>query len=89
MISQNDIKTIKEVSSKYDAGRVVLFGSCLNSQRESNDIDLGVEGIASKDYYRYCGELMMALTKPVDIIDLSVPSKFTDIVLEEGVVLYG
>ena len=89
MISQNDIKTIKELSRKYDAGRVVLFGSSLNRQQESNDIDLGVEGVAPKDYYQYCGELMMALTRPVDIIDLSVPSKFTDIVLEEGVVLYG
>ena len=89
MVSQNDIETIKQLSSKYNAQKVVLFGSSLNSQQEGNDIDLAVEGVASKDYYRYCGELMMALTKPVDIVDLSVPSKFTDIILEEGVVLYG
>jgi len=31
---------------------------------------------------------MMSLSKPVDIVDLSVPSKFVDIILEEGVVLY-
>ena len=37
----------------------------------------------------YCGELMMSLSKPVDIVDLSVPCKFIDLVLEEGVVLYG
>ena len=89
MVSQNDIKTIKDLSGKYNAGRVILFGSSLDPQREANDIDLGVEGVASKDYYKYCGELMMALTKPVDIIDLSVSCKFTEIVLEEGVVIYG
>ena len=89
MVSQNDIKTIKELSSKYDAGKVILFGSSLDSQRESKDIDLAIEGISPKDYYRYCGELMMALSKPVDIVDLSVPSKFVDMILEEGVVLYG
>jgi len=89
MVSQNDIETIKQLSSKYNAQKVVLFGSSLNSQQEGNDIDLAVEGVASKDYYRYCGEFMMALTRPIDIVDLSVPCKFVDIILEEGVVLYG
>ena len=89
MVSQNDIKTIKHLSSKYNARKVVLFGSSLDPQRQAQDIDLGVDGIASKDYYRYCGELMMSLSKPVDIVDLSVPCKFIDLVLEKGVVLYG
>ena len=89
MVSQNDIETIKNLSSKYNARKVVLFGSSLDSQRQANDIDLAVEGVASKDYYRYCGELMMSLTKPVDIVDLSVPCKFIDLILEQGVVLYG
>ncbi|MCK4629268.1 MAG: hypothetical protein KAT56_09710, partial [Sedimentisphaerales bacterium] len=79
MVSENDIETIKQLSSKYNAKKVVLFGSSLDSQREEHDIDLAVEGVASEDYYRYCGELMMALTKPVDIVDLSVPCKFVDI----------
>ena len=89
MVSQNDIETIKQLSSKYNARKVVLFGSSLDSQRQANDIDLAVEGVAPKDYYRYCGELMMSLTKPVDIVDLSVPCKFIDLILEQGVVLYG
>ena len=89
MVSQNDIETIKQLSSKYNARKVVLFGSSLDSQRQANDIDLAVEGVAPKDYYRYCGELMMSLTKPVDIVDLSIPCKFIDLILEEGVVLYG
>lgn len=88
MVSQNDIETIRKLSRKYHVKRVILFGSALDAHRQSNDIDLGVEGISSKDYYRYCGELMMSLTKPVDIIDLSVSCKFVDLVLKEGVVLY-
>jgi predicted nucleotidyltransferase len=88
MVSQNDIQTIKSISDKYHARRVILFGSALKSDK-ANDIDLAVEGVASKDYYRYCGELMMSLTKPVDIIDLSTPCKFTDIILQEGLLLYG
>ena len=89
MVSQTDIEIIKQLSSKYSVKKVVLFGSSLDSQREGRDIDLAVEGVPPEDYYRYCGELMMALTKPVDIVDLSVPCKFVDMVLKEGVVLYG
>jgi predicted nucleotidyltransferase len=89
MVSKNDIETIKKLSSKYKARKVILFGSSLDPERNANDIDLAIDGVASKDYYRYCGELMMALTKPVDIVDLSVPCKFNDIILEEGIVLYG
>ncbi|MBC8481496.1 MAG: nucleotidyltransferase domain-containing protein [Planctomycetes bacterium] len=89
MISQNDIKVIKELSSKYVVGKVILFGSSLDPQRESTDIDIAIEGVAPKDYYQYCSDLTMSLSKPVDIVDLSVPCKFVDIILEEGVVLYG
>lgn len=89
MVSQNDIETIKRLSSKYHAGKVVLFGSSVDSEREANDIDLAIDGIPADKYYKYCGELMMSLSKPVDIVDLSVPSKFVDIILEEGIVLYG
>ena len=89
MVSQNDIETIKQLSSKYHAKKVILFGSSLDRHQEGRDIDLAIEGVAPEDYYRYCGELMMTLTKPVDIVDLSVPCKFVDIILEEGMVLHG
>ena len=52
MVSQNDIELIKQLSSKYNAKKVVLFGSSLNSQQEGHDIDLAVEGVAPEDYYR-------------------------------------
>ena len=89
MVSQNEIEIIKQLSSKYNAKKVILFGSSLDSQREGHDIDLAVDGVAPEDYYRYCGELIMTLDHPVDIVDLSVLCKFVDIILEEGVVLYG
>jgi len=39
---------------------------------------------ADKDYFAFYGELMCALSKPVDVIDLSKQSKFVDMVLREG-----
>ena len=52
------------------AKRVLLFGSSLN-RRESRDIDIAVEGILPKDFFSYYGDLMLSLSKPVDIIDIS------------------
>jgi hypothetical protein len=48
-----------------------------------------VEGILPKDYYRYYGELMFSLSKPVDVVDISGTSKFIKLILQEGISLYG
>ena len=88
MITETDKKTIKEISEKYRAKRVLLFGSSLFSGTESRDIDIAVEGIAPQDFFDYYGELILALSKPVDIIDLSEPSKFVKMIQKEGVSLY-
>lgn len=89
MISESDKRKIREISEKYHAKRVLLFGSSLDVARESHDIDIAVEGISPEDFFKYYGDLMLKLSKPVDVIDLSGSSKFTELVQQEGVVLYG
>lgn len=54
---------------------------------ERNDIDIAVDCIADKDHFSFYGELIFSLSKPVDVIDLSVKSKFNDLVLGEGISL--
>lgn len=85
MISEKDKQVIQEISNKYHAGRVLLFGSSLSPTKESRDIDLGVEGISAEDFFRFYGDLIFALSKPVDIVDLSGDSKFIRIIRKEGV----
>jgi predicted nucleotidyltransferase len=89
MISEADKKIIRDISDKYQARRVLLFGSSLSPGKESRDIDIAVEGILAKDFFSFYGDLMLALSKPVDVIDLSVTSKFVQLVQKEGVPLYG
>ena len=89
MITETDKKTIYEISKKYCAKRVLLFGSGTDPKKESRDIDIGVEGISAKDFFSYYGDLMFSLSKPVDIIDISGTSKFVKLILKEGVLLYG
>jgi predicted nucleotidyltransferase len=57
MITEADKKAICEISKKYRAKRVLLFGSSLNSDKESRDIDIAVEGISHRDFYTYYGDL--------------------------------
>ncbi len=89
MITEKDKKIIREISEKYHIKRVLLFGSSLDTSKESRDIDIAVEGVSPKDFFRYYGELIFALSIPVDVIDLSEKSKFVKLVKEEGVPIYG
>ena len=89
MISEKDRVAIQETARKYRVSRVLLFGSSLSEDVESRDIDVAIEGIADKDYFAFYGDLMCALSKPVDVIDLSKKSKFVEMVLREGVQLHG
>lgn len=89
MISETDKKVIVDLSKKYHAKRVLLFGSSADPSKEGRDIDLAVEGIAPRDFFDYYGHLMLKLSKPVDVIDLSETSKFVALVKKEGIPIYG
>ena len=75
MIAKKDRDTITEVAREYGVAKVVLFGSSLVEDREPND--------------RFYGELMQRLSRPVDLVDLSQRTLFTDLVEETGVTVYG
>jgi len=89
MISENDKKTIVELSKRYHVRRVLLFGSNADPSKEGRDIDLAVEGIRHREFFKYYGALMLKLSKPVDLIDLSEKSKFVTLVKKEGITIYG
>jgi len=88
MIDQADQQAIQTICRKYGVKRVLLFGSSLNITREARDIDLAVEGLSPRDFFRFYGDLMFALSKPVDVVDLTDRSKFLDLVKRDGVLVY-
>lgn len=89
MISEKEKKIIQEYSAKYQVKRVVLFGSSLDPHKENNDIDIAVEGILPQNFFKYYGDLLLNLSKPIDVIDLSEKSKFTALIQQEGLIIYG
>ncbi len=66
----------------------MLFGSSISRSREYRDIDIAVEGVKEREFYTFYGELLCALSKPVDVVDLSKKTRFVELILQEGVPLY-
>ena len=88
MISECDKKTIIDLADKYNVTRLSLFGSSIDKDRESHDIDLAVDGLPEDLFFKFYSELIFKLSKPVDLVDMSRKSRFTEIISKESVDLY-
>ena len=89
VISERDRRAIVEAAARYGARRVLVFGSAAERGRRSRDIDLGVEGVRPRDFFAFYGDLLFAVSKPVDLVDLSSGSKFARLIRRDGMRLYG
>ena len=89
MISEKEKEIIIQCAKKYDVSTIYLFGSSLDKDSGYNDIDLAVKGIKPEVFFKFYGELLRSLSKPVDLVDLSKKSLFNQIIEEKGVKIYG
>ena len=65
-ILESELKKIAEISKGFDVGKVFLFGSCLESAEMAQDIDIAVEGIKPKDFFKYYSRISLAINDEVD-----------------------
>lgn len=89
MISEKEKEIIIQCAKKYSVASVFLFGSSIAKDKEANDIDIGVKGIAPQLFFKFYAELFKYMPKPVDLVDLSKKSLFNDLVEETGIKIYG
>ena len=89
MISEQDRINIVNIALRYNVGGILLFGSSADPKRQATDIDLAVEGIVPEQFFSFYGELIFALSKPVDLIDLSSNTSFNKLIYRDGIRLYG
>ncbi len=87
MISDDDKKIIITYAKIYKISSVILFGSSANKQK-SNDIDIGVKGIKSEQFFDFYWDIYSRLSKPVDVINLNKKSKFSNLIEQYGKVIY-
>jgi predicted nucleotidyltransferase len=90
MIEQNDLGKAVELARKYGIGKLFLFGSSLHKDpSQINDYDFAVQDIPPGNFFRFYGELIMAMSKNTDLINLSnTPQKFGSVILKESKLIY-
>jgi predicted nucleotidyltransferase len=89
MLSESDKAIIIRCAQKYDVSAIYLFGSSLDADTQARDIDLGVKGIKPVLFFKFYGELLRHLSKPVDLVDLSPKTLFNELVEKRGAKIYG
>ena len=88
MVSAQDKAIISDRARRYGAVKVWLFGSNADRRTRGRDLDLAVEGLAPEHFFQFVGELMMALSKPVDVVALEGRSKLSRLIRREGTPIY-
>ncbi|MEA3414670.1 MAG: hypothetical protein U9R02_00675, partial [Thermodesulfobacteriota bacterium] len=61
MISPDIKKTIMECAREFDVKTMWIFGSSLEDDSVARDIDLAVEGVPPKLFFKFYARLFMAL----------------------------
>jgi hypothetical protein len=89
VITESEKEIIIGCARKFGAGSVFLFGSSIVPNRAAHDIDIGIKGLVPRLFFRFYGELIRLLPKPVDVVDLSHESLFNRLVEEKGVKIFG
>ena len=88
-VLDNELAKIEKISKEFDVKKVFLFGSCLESVETANDIDIAVEGIKAKDFFKYYGRISMAIDDEVDLVDLDdMREHFQKRILSKARIIY-
>ncbi len=90
MIPEGELNKAIELAKKYNIGRLFLVGSALYKKPDDvNDYDFAIGDYPQGVFFRFYGSLLMAMSKNVDLIDLSgETTKFNEIILREGRLIY-
>lgn len=90
MLPKDELDRVVQIAKKYKVGELYLVGSAAYKKAEEvNDYDFAVKGVPSGRFFKFYGELNRALSKNVDLIDLSGEmTKFKKIILKEGKLIY-
>ncbi len=90
MLPTKELDKVIEIAEKYGIGKLYLIGSALSGEPENaHDYDFAVDGVPEGSFFKFYGELYMAMPKNVDLIDLSGKvNKFKSIVAREGKLIY-
>ncbi len=76
-------RTIK-LAKLYGATRLILFGSALHAPEHAHDLDLAVDGVIGWRLYALGAQLEEELQIPLDLVPLTPPTHFTQLIEQRG-----
>jgi predicted nucleotidyltransferase len=90
MLPERDLDKVLEIAKKYGVGKLYLLGSSMSGEPEkARDHNFAVDDVPEGVFFKFYGELYMAMPKPVDLIDLSGEmTKFKGIIAREAKLIY-
>ena len=84
---QDQIDKAVEILKEAGCDKIYVFGSILDEDEDSKDIDIAVKGCPPDKFFRVYSKLMFALDYPVDLVDLDSESVFTEFLKSEDVLV--
>ncbi len=81
----NILKLGADLLKKSGAREVYVFGSVATGRvTEDSDVDLAVSGLPPEIFFTTMARLVDLFDRPVDLIDLDLPSPFTTYLRDKG-----
>lgn len=82
MLPEADLQKIRDAAKKHRIASVFLLCT-------SGDVIVAVDGADPRVFFRFYGDLLRALSSPVDVYDLAVDSAYSKMIHAEGEKIYG
>lgn len=86
-INQAQIERIISLARAYGITRLILFGSVAQTPKKARDIDIACDGIPGWKLYEFAARVEDELRISLDIVPLSPPTRFTQLIEKNGKVL--
>ena len=86
-ITKAQIDKAINLARDYGATRLLLFGSALEAPEYARDLDLACDGVIGWKFYELGARLEEELGVSLDLIPLSPPTRFTQMIESKSKVL--
>jgi uncharacterized protein len=82
--SQDQIDKITLLARNFGATCLILFGSAQDSPDSARDIDLACDGVPGWKLYELAARLEEEINAPLDLVPLTPPNRFTQLIERRG-----
>jgi len=87
-VTEIDINKSIEIAKEFGATKIILFGSCVESPDDAQDLDIACEGVEGWKIFELAGKLEDTLHIQVDVVPLSPQTPFIKHIEKWGKVIY-